>query len=192
MQSTSLTHPIRYRWDRVHYYKLVECGVLEEAPGTELIDGQIFRLPKPTPRRSAVMTYLLNYLAPQLTDRAMVRTRSAIVIDDFNEPEPDIAIVSDERKRFAAEHPTAEDTFVLMAVSESTAEHDLTKRATLYASAGIPEYWVVDLNRDLVVVHREPTDDRYAVVQDCGADDVVAPKAFADIELAVRDILLLD
>ncbi len=192
MLSTKPTTPTPHRWNRARYYKLVECGILEEAPGTELIDGQIFRLPKPTPRRSAVMTYLLNFLAPQLANRAMVRTRSAIVIDDFNEPEPDIAIVKYERKRFATDHPTVEDTQVLMAVSDSTAEYDLTKRASLYALADVPEYWVVDLNRDLLVMHRETSGDRYTEVQECKSDDAVAPQAFADVELTVRDILLLD
>lgn len=192
MHSIAQPNPTRYRWDRVRYYKLVEYGILDEAPGVELIDGQIFRLPNPTPRRSAVMTYLLNFLIPQLNHRATVRTRAAIVFNDFTEPEPDIAIIENNPKRYAKAHPTVAYTHLLMAISGSTAAHDLTQRVFLYATAGIPEYWVVDLNRDMVIVHRNPIGNRYDDVRECGPDETIAPQAFGEIELKVRDILLLD
>jgi len=122
----------------------------------------------------------------------MVRTRSAIVIDEFNEPEPDVAIVAKENRYYARDHPTIDNTFLLIAVSDETTEYDLTERSLYYAAASIPEYWVVDLNRDLLVMHRSPSAGRYTEVQERKPDDAVAPQAFADIELTVREILLLD
>ena len=191
MQRTE-TAPHPFRWTREAYHRLGELSFFPQNRRVELIEGEIIQMSPIGPRHGIIVDSLSNLFAQRLASLAICRTQGPCSIADSSEPEPDLLLMQPDRRRYLHGHPKAEDIFLVIEVSSTSAEFDLTKKMEIYASAGIPEYWVVDLNRDLVVVHREPMGNRYAEVRECGTDDVVVPKAFADIELAVRDILLLD
>jgi Uma2 family endonuclease len=78
---------------------------------------------------------------------------------------------------------------LLVEVAETSVDFDRSVKLPLYARVGIPEYWLVDLERGVLEVHRSPQEDRYAELQELGAGAIMAPAAFSDIELQVGQIL---
>ena len=78
---------------------------------------------------------------------------------------------------FRAENPAPPDLLLVVEVSAITQDLDLGAKAALYASAGIPEYWVLELAANRIVVHRDPIGNRYASILADDADEAVAPLA---------------
>jgi Uma2 family endonuclease len=108
------------------------------------------------------------------------------------EPEPDITLLRPESERrlpYRALHPTLEDLLLVVEVSDSTLTFDLGEKAAMYARAGVPDLWVIDVRGDRIVVHREPTTDGYASVQTIGRGMTIRPLAFPDVEFTADEIL---
>jgi len=84
---------------------------------------------------------------------------------DRSIPEPDAAVVRELTSEFENRHPRGNELIVVIEVSDSSIAIDLVRKAEIYATAGVPEYWVVDLKRRLVVRHREPRGGLYRLLQ---------------------------
>ena len=80
---------------------------------------------------------------------------------EYSLPEPDLAVVRERKADYAHRHPRGDEMILVIEVSDTTAAFDLSRKALLYAAAGVPEYWVLDLNRRMLVVHREPDGIQY-------------------------------
>lgn len=89
-------------------------------------------------------------------------------------PEPDVAVINELKPDYDFRHPRGEEALLVIEVSDTTARFDLTRKAVLYARAGVPEYWVVDLNRRLMVVHRQSDGTRYKQIQIYAENDTVS------------------
>ncbi len=85
---------------------------------------------------------------------------SAILLPDSARPEPDVVWAVG-----AAAHPLAADVLLLIEVADTTLHLDLGEKAALYAEAGIPEYWVVDIESRRLLVHRQPAGGEYLDVR---------------------------
>jgi Uma2 family endonuclease len=73
-------------------------------------------------------------------------------------PEPDLAVLSEWKPEFARRHPRGDELLLAVEIADSTAGFDLSRKALLYAAAGVPEYWVLDLQRRRLVAHLEPSE----------------------------------
>jgi Uma2 family endonuclease len=104
-----------------------------------------------------------------------------------NEPEPDIIVLSRPSWEFKNSNPLPSDLRLVVEVSDTTLGFDLTKKAALYARAGIAEYWVLDVAARRLVVHREPAAGRYALVAVYSDQESIAPLAAPDANFAVAD-----
>jgi Uma2 family endonuclease len=91
--------------------------------------------------------------------------------------------------RYADAHPVPDDVLLLIEVAETTAPYDRQVKITLYARAGVPECWLVDLRRNVIEVHRSPGADRYAERRELRPGDRVAPAALPEAALDVAQIL---
>lgn len=169
---------------RVEYERLVDEGLLQDER-IELLNGRLVRMsPQKDPHASAVEE-LNSILVPQLQGRARVRVQSPLALDDFSEPEPDVAIIALGRSR--GQHPMS--ALALIEVSDSSVRKDLGEKAEAYARAGIPEYWVVDLPGDRIVVHLEPRAGRYGRITTHARGESIRLAAFPDFALDVAAIL---
>jgi Uma2 family endonuclease len=90
---------------------------------------------------------------------------------------------------YAAGHPTASDVLLLVEVSDTTLAYEQRTKLPLYARHGVPEVWIVDVNRKIVLVHREPTPTGYRVTETRHHGDRITPSAFPEVSFAVDDIL---
>ena len=142
-------------WTREEYYKMAEAGVFRPEERLELIGGKIFSVEPQSPPQSTAISLTAEALRSSfLGFNYHVRIREPLDLDFSSQPEPDIAVVRGTARDYAKAHPTTAE--LVVEVSESTLAFDRGEKASLYASAGIPEYWVLDLVDCCLEAHRDP------------------------------------
>src|SRR5437867_197320 len=157
------------RWRRVEYERLVDVGAFEGEP-VELIGGQlIVAEPQHSPHAAAV-GMVGDTVRASLPPGWIVRVQAPLALDDESAPEPDVAVVRGRHADYRSAHPTRAALFV--EVAESSLTFDRVQKGSLYARAGIVDYWIVNLVDRLVEVCRDPGPDltapfgwRYASVE---------------------------
>jgi Uma2 family endonuclease len=143
------------------YHQMAAAGILTEDAHVELIEGEIVEMSPIGVRHAACVNRLTALFSFKFRRRAIVSVQNPIELDEHNEPEPDIAILRYREDYYAAMAPTGEDVLLLIEVSDSTLGYDRTRKLPLYAEAGIPEVWIVNLIDQLVEVYRQPAKNGY-------------------------------
>lgn len=169
---------------RREYDRLVELGLFADER-VELLDGRLYAMMPQGPAHSTTTARLAARLIRALGDRAVVFTHSPLAMGDASEPEPDIAVVPpgdylDELPRRA---------WLVIEISDSSIHKDRQLKAPIYAAAGVPDYWIVDLPGEAVEVRRRPVGGRYTRVSRHGRGEVLAPLRLGGLRIAVDDIL---
>ncbi|MUL35302.1 Uma2 family endonuclease [Gloeocapsopsis dulcis] len=170
------------------YHKMADLGILHPDERVELIEGQIIAMAAKNPPHSAITKRTADTLRNLLTGKADIRVQEPIHISDRSEPEPDIAVVKIDPRDYIDRHPIPDDVFLLIEVADRTLSYDCNKKAALYARAGIPEYWVIDIKNEKVIVFSEPGSKSYQekLVQD--KHNVLNLTAFSNLYLEVNKI----
>jgi Uma2 family endonuclease len=168
---------------RVEYARLVEAGVFEEER-VELLGGAIVEMsPHGTPHDSAVMR-LTKLLVRAVGDRAEVRVQLAFVASDQSQPEPDLALVPPGDYREA--HP--DTAMLLVEVSAESLRKDRTLKAAIYARAGVPEYWIVNVVDGSVERHTNPQSGAYTEMMIVRPGASIRLRILDDVEIPVAEI----
>jgi Uma2 family endonuclease len=182
--------PGRVRWTRAQCDFFREAGVLTGR--YELIDGEVISKMGQKPPHSTATGLLSDWLV-EVFGAPFVRvqqTSDAGGADpEHNEPEPDVAVTRLPRRAYSGRHPGPEDVLLIAEVSDSSLRLDRTKKAALYARAGYPEYWVLDLNGRQVLVHRRPGADGYQEITAYSAEENAATLARPEASVRVGDLL---
>ena len=150
--------PARRKLDVNAYYALAEAGILGEDDRVELVDGDIIEMVPIGQGHSGTVNRLNEVLVLACQGRAVVSVQNPIRLDQRNEPQPDFAILRLRDDFYAVgERAGPADVLAIIEVSDSSLRYDRTVKLELYARSGIPEYWIVDLGRRTLTVHRRPT-----------------------------------
>jgi len=157
----------------------------------ELIDGDLIDKMGQKPRHSIAIQLLLDWLTTFLRGgliRVQLPIEAAGEDREWSEPEPDIAVLVELKAEHEERHPRADELLLVVEVGDSSVSFDLTRKATLYAKSGVREYWVLDLIRRMLVVHRQPDGTQFRDIHMYSEDD------FASIEgreekVRVRNLL---
>jgi Uma2 family endonuclease len=169
---------------REEYDKLTELGAFEDER-IELLDGVMVPMtPIGAPHSSAVQK-LTEVLTVALHARAMVFCQAPFAALDASEPEPDVSVVP--LGEYHREHPST--AYLIVEVAESSLEKDLTTKLRIYASANVPEYWVVDVVNRRVSVFTEPSLGSYRKCREVEHSGSLSPTAFPDVVVRVADVI---
>ena len=177
-------------WPRPHrltvddYYRMAEAGVLSPDDRTELIEGEIIDMAPIGSAHADVVMLLTELLMQRVGGSAKVRAQVPVRLSLRSEPQPDLAVVKAKPAGYRRAHPTADDVLLLIEVSDTTLRYDLDVKARLYATHGIPEYWVVDLVANRVWCHRLPSGTRYAERAEITAGALELPHELGEIVVA--------
>lgn len=174
-----LFRPLR----RAEYDRMVELGMFQDER-VELIRGVLVKMSPQRAPHASTLQKLLRVMMARLEERFSLRIQSPLALSDDSEPEPDVAIVP--LGDYEIEHPST--ATLVIEVADSSLKKDRGK-AALYASAGIGEYWIVNLVARTVEVHASPEGDRYAEIRTVREGETVRPSALPDVEIAVAEIL---
>jgi Uma2 family endonuclease len=189
------TYSARLRpWTRREYRRLGDLGIIREDEPVELIGGQlIVAEPKNTPHAAAV-ALVADALRLAFGPGWLVRQQDPIALDDDSEPEPDVSVVRGSPRDYLTDHPAR--PVLVVEVAESSLRFDRREKGSLYARAGLPEYWIVNLRGRRLEVYRDPAPAdatpfgwRYRDVKAFLADARVSPLGRPDVTVAVADLL---
>ena len=175
------------RWTRTEYRRLTEMGILEDGR-VELVNGTVWMKIDKSRRHIAACTRLLKALSDVFGFHCL-QVRSSLPLSEYDDPEPDIAVLARDLDQYVEEEPTPHETLLVVEASELTLEADIRVKSRQYGNAGILEYWVVDLPNCLLHIFREPTSTGYASVTVLTTEDEVRPLAAPDSVIRVADLL---
>jgi Uma2 family endonuclease len=179
----------RHRFDVDDYYRMAEAGILGPEDRVELIEGEIVEMPPIGSAHGATTDTLTARLLLAVGERAIVRVQGAIRLDPYSEPQPDLALLLPRPDRYRSSHPGPGEILLVVEVAHATVRFDREVKLPLYARAGIPECWIVDLRRNAIEVHSSPRGDSYRERQEIRSGGRLAPSAFPDAELDVGEVL---
>ena len=151
-------HPARFTVDE--FIRLEETGVFDGYAKTELIEGEIVCMNAQYSRHARTKSLLMRALGNALADMGSpleAWCEVSVRLDDDSLPEPDITLTS---YRGEGAVPVA-TVALIVEVSDTTLENDLGRKSDMYARAGVPEYWVIDLGENRALLHEQPTADGY-------------------------------
>nr|WP_309695972.1 Uma2 family endonuclease [Armatimonas sp.] len=174
------------RWNVEEYERLVALGVFSPEKRVELIEGEIVEAMPQKPAHRLTVSLILPIAMRWSGEGYHVLCQSPLRLGN-SVPEPDIAIVSGQPRDYATSHPTT--AALVIEVSDTTLEYDQTIKAAIYASAGIEDYWIININERTVEIRRQPGPSGYRSLQTYSEVDTVAPLFNPTASIAVADLL---
>jgi Uma2 family endonuclease len=169
---------------RAEYEKLVELGAFRDEK-LELVYGRLVEMSPHGREHSYSLTKLSGLLIPALQGRATVRTQLPFIAVDESEPEPDVAVLPPGD--YLEAHPSC--AFLLIEVADSSLAYDRFTKGPLYASSGVPVYWIVNLVDMVIEVYRDPVGGTYSTVTRHERGDALPVPSFEEVVVAVADVL---
>ncbi len=171
------------------WHRLAEVGLFVNDSRVELFDGEIIELEPITPRHAVCVNRINRALILTVGDQAVVRVRNPVILGDRSEPHPDLSLVRPPLDRYLDGHPTPADAFLLIEVADSSLTYDRDTKASAYGRAGVTQTWVVDLDREVVLVFSRPGPDGYQDRREVGRGSQLEVTALPGITVAVDYIL---
>ncbi len=176
-----------YRLSRTEYDRAVEAGVFETDAKLELVDGDLLAMAPQGSRHATGVDLVADSLRHVFRTGFHVRMQLPLAIDEYSEPEPDVAVVTGGIRDYRDAHPTS--ALLVVEVSDESLHRDRTVKQRLYARCGIPEYWILAVPDARVEVCRDPAADGYRTVTIHRAGETITPLARPEARIAVDDLL---
>lgn len=177
---------LTHRFTVEEYQEMGRAGILTKDDRVELIEGEIVQMSPIGSRHAACVNRLTRLL---VGERAIVAVQNPVRIAAHSEPQPDLALLRPRQDFYDTAHPAAADVLLVIEVIQSSEDYDREFKLPLYARAGIPELWLVDLQRGRIEVHQRPSGAKYRKATLLGAGDEISPHAFPQVSLKVKQIL---
>lgn len=145
-----MTIDAHWQFTVADYARMREAGILREDDRVELLDGEVRSMGPIGPFHAAIVNVLVLLFTRQLGDRAIVSGQNPIQLHNHSEPQPDVAILQPREDFYAAAHPRPDDVLIVVEVSDSSLDYDRNEKLPRYASAGIPEVWIIDVGKQTI------------------------------------------
>ena len=173
------------------YHRMAEAGILTEKDRVELIDGEIVEMTPISSRHASVVKRLNALLTGCLGARAIVSVQDPVQLSKESEPQPDVVLLRPTPDFYAGSHPEPVDTLLLIEVADTSLLQDRLSKAAIYAAAGNPDYWIVNLRDELVEVMRHPDagEARYREVRTAARGEWLELVALPACGVAVTELL---
>ncbi len=182
------------QWTRLEYDRLIETGFFQPGDRVELIGGQLMVAEPQGSRHAATVSLVADAVRAAFGSGWYVMVQLPVALDDESEPEPDVAVVPGTAREYWDAHPSR--PVLVVEVADSSMALDREHKASLFARAGVPDFWIVNVPEDVLEVYRHPTPSpqalyrwSYAAVQRLARGATVFPVAVPTVPIAVADLL---
>jgi len=171
------------------FFELAECGIIAPDERVELLDGLVVAMVPPSPPHDYAVQRVQYALLRRLGLEVVTRVQSTFLAGDASVLQPDVAVVPGEADEYLEQHPRR--AHLIVEVAHSSVSQDRLTKAALYARAGVPCYWVVNLRDVCVESFRKPDRQKacYGEVSTARGRDVLRIDAFADVTFEAADLL---
>jgi Uma2 family endonuclease len=173
------------------FHKLGEMGYFYPDARVELIEGEIVYMTPIGRWHNGIVNFLNDYFLSLLRGKIILGPQNSLILSEDTEFYPDIALLKYNPSFYADRTPTTEDVHLVIEVSDSSISRDRNRKVPLYAKAGVPEVWLIDVNKPRVEVYRDPQAGGYQSKQTLVHDELLSPTAFPEVQLKVNTIFSL-
>jgi Uma2 family endonuclease len=184
-----LDKSVPFRWTTGSYHRAADAGIFEDRR-VELLEGEVVEMAAQGQPHVIAVSYVSDALRLAFPTGHWVRTQAPIRLSDASEPEPDISVVTGLAADYAVDPPT--HAVLVVEVSDSTLDIDRRRKARMYAAAGLPEYWILNLVDRQLEVLRSPVATpaaRYTQSLILSPADSVTPLAAPSAKIAIATLL---
>ncbi|MCY3668760.1 MAG: Uma2 family endonuclease [Gemmatimonadetes bacterium] len=186
---TMTTQPQNRAFTVGEYYSMAEADILTEEDRVELIAGQIVAMSPIGSRHAACVKRLNLLMGKMVQDSLLIGVQDPIQLDAYSAPEPDLVLLRPRADFYAAAHPSAADVLLAIEVADTSADYDREVKLPLYAQAGIPEVWLIDLQAGHIEMYARPQGDAYQQRVEVTADATLTSPTIPQLALAAADLL---
>lgn len=177
----------RRRFTVAELLHLAKIGFLGMDERVELIQGEIVEM-SPIGEDHASSVIRLNVLlSNSFGRRAFVNVQNPLRLDDETLTQPDVTLLQ-PREDFYRQHPGPENVLLLIEVSDTTLQYDRRVKTALYGTAGVIEYWIINLKKRQIEVYRDPQPEGYRTITHHAPGETLSPLAFPDVTLKVDEM----
>src|SRR5262245_1271212 len=173
------------RFTADEFLRMAQVGILCEDDRLELIDGEVVEMSPIGLAHLAAVSSANRALVMATGVTAIVQPPGAMRLDLYHEPEPDLALLKPRADFYVSRRPGPADVLLVIEVADSSLDYDRDVKAPLYARAGIPEYWLGDLNAGVVERYLSPDRGAYRRVEQLRPGQSVAPQLLPACVVAV-------
>ena len=180
-------------WTRDEFHRMTDLGFFA-GQRAELLEGEILVFRPQKPAHFVATDQVADLLRRHFARGFHVRMQGPLDLGPHSEPEPDVAVVKGSRSAYRTRHPRI--AVLVVEVSDATLLNDRNRKASLYARAGIADYWIVNLVDRQLEIYRQPQPDPtrpyghgYGATTILGVKRSVSPLAAPKVSLAVADLL---
>jgi len=171
------------------YQKMEEVGILSHLDKVELINGEILHMSPIGIKHQGVINKINNFFFPLYSKKAVIHIQGPIQFKNLNQPVPDVMLLKPRKDFYTKKSALPKDVFLLIEVADSSLKYDKEIKLPLYAAAKIKEYWIVNLQDDIIEIYRNPKNGIYKNNIIASIGDKISCSAFPNKKIAVKDIL---
>jgi len=169
----------------IDFERMAETGILSEDDRLELIEGEIIEM-SPIGSRHAACVDRFTELIVGLRLNVIVRVQSSIQLDDYSQPQPDLALLRRRDDFYSDSLPRPGDVLLVIEVADTTLNYDCFVKLPLYARAGIPEAWLANLPADRIEMYAEPLNGAYTVIKHASRGEVIQSSSIDELRIDCR------
>ena len=179
-----------HRFTVDEYHRMGEAGIFSEDDRVELLAGEIVEMSPIGPLHAGIVRRLTAIFSARLETEVLVSVQNPLLLRTADsEPQPDVALLRPRPDFYARSHPEAQDVYLVIEVADTSLVTDREVKLPIYARAGVPEAWLLDVVTQRLEVHRRPTPDGDQDVHSFRRGESVAPQAFPHLVLTVDTLL---
>jgi Uma2 family endonuclease len=179
---------VSYKFSIAQFEQMISEGIFAEEERVVLIDGEIIEIMPINHPRAAVVSNLEFILRERLGRSAYVWAQQPLVLNSRSRPQPDVTVLRWRDDRYIPAPPTAQDVLLLIEVADTSLAADRSWKRDKYAAAGIPEYWVVNIQARQVEVFSGPASGKYKSSRVAGRGESLQVPGAGDVSLTIEEI----
>ena len=179
----------RYSFTAEEFERMGEAGIFRQGARLELIEGEIFEMSPIGSLHAACVNFLGRLLNRLFGDSHIVATQNPIHLNDFSEPQPDIALLRWRDDFYRNAHPTPADVLLVIEVADTTVVADRKVKVPLYAKAGIAEAWLVNIPEEQGEIYSEPANGSYQRAEVFGRGEEARSHTVEGLAVSVSELL---
>lgn len=181
ISSTAITEPHLYPINVATYHRMGELGIWAKGERTELIDARIMTMAPIGSEHADWVDRLTRFFVKTVPEDITVRTQNPVHLDEYNEPQPDIALLRPREQSYREAHPRAEDVLLIIEVADTSLNYDRQVKVPLYARYGIVEVWLLDIRGNRLEIYQEPHEESYRIMLKPRRNERITPMKLATI-----------
>jgi Uma2 family endonuclease len=180
---------IRRHFNVNEYYRMAAAGVLSENDRVELIEGEIIEMNPIGSRHAACVGRLTKLLERLAGNLSIVWVQNPVQVNDYSEPLPDVTLLKPRDDFYAQANPQAGDVLLIIEVADSSVDYDRDIKMPLYAQAGIPEVWLINLPEETIEIYTQPLDDAYQGLRVIKRGEIFSAKSIPTLSIDANAVL---